>query len=176
MHCRVWIEEQRRWLDIEPTLRNEPSDESPGAVTGRELTDVQLVAKLYYNRAIESLGRREFEPALEAAHHSCRLDDRHVAARDNLIAVINNWALQLATQQRYEEALMLIATGLRDCPHSDLLATNEVHVYVKWMQGLLARGDLAGVQARLQTALARYPDSAVLWSIQSALGSHPQNH
>lgn len=72
--CRVWIPEEGQWIDLEPTqaTRNAVPDSSTRG--GRELTPVEVLAKLYYNRGIELLAERDYYPALRCAELSVALD------------------------------------------------------------------------------------------------------
>jgi tetratricopeptide (TPR) repeat protein len=171
VHCRVWIERQRRWLDVEPSVRSGQSDSNVATTTTqvRELTRVQLLAKLYYNLGIDQLRQGNYAGALRCARYGWQLDPRHRAAKDNVTAIVNNWSLALCQRQEFEEALRLIRNGLAQSPDDDLLAVNEIHIYITWMQELMRRGDVPGVEMRLHDALARYPQSTMLRTIDDRL-------
>ena len=174
VRCRVWIEADERWYDVEPSVRSGQPDQPLGNERsanqrGRELTDVQLLAKLYYNLGIDELKQGNYVGALQYARYGWQFDPRHTAAKDNVAAIVNNWSLALCQQLQFEEALRLIRHGLRQSPDDDLLTVSEIHIYVAWMQELMQRGDLGGVEMRLHDALARYPDSALLQNIDHRL-------
>ncbi len=170
LRCRVWIPEQHRWIDLEPTKRVGflVPQESPG--TGRELDSVQVLAKSYYNRGIELLSERDYWAALRCTTYGAQLDPLHAAARDSVNAVINNWSLSLCERQRFEDAAYLLEQGRRTAPQDQLLAASEVHVYVVWMQHLLRLGDSQAAEARLADVLLRHPNSELLRSLALAIG------
>jgi tetratricopeptide (TPR) repeat protein len=174
VRCRVWLDDQQRWIDVEPSVRDGKPDEttSPPSAEPRQLTDVQLLAKLYYNLGLDQHSRRDYFEALKSARYARQFDRRHAAARDNVAAIINNWSLALCRQQQFDRALALVRAGISESPADPLLPVNEVHIYVAWMQQLMQRGDLRSVELRLHDALARYPTSSVLrdidWRLREA--------
>ena len=91
----------------------------------RRITPIQLAARFAYNRGIELLERREFEPGIAALRLACQLDPEDADARSNLLAGLNNWALALAEQDQPAAAAALIARGLAIDPHFAPLVANE---------------------------------------------------
>lgn len=111
--CPQWfslVDEQGR-----PRAASIAWDGVPGvaATTGeaRELDDSALIASVYYNRGLALLGRREFAAALAATHAAHRLDPANAAARANVLATLNNWALHLAEQGQTARAISLLEMG-----------------------------------------------------------------
>ena len=84
---------------------------SATAGEARELDDAALIASVYYNRGLALLGRREFAAALAATHAAHRLDPANAAARTNVLATLNNWALHLAEHGQTARAIWLLETG-----------------------------------------------------------------
>lgn len=165
MRCRVWIQEQQRWIDVEPTKQHGFWDDDI-ALRGRELTRVQMLAKLYYNRGIELLRDRDYWTALRCARVGWDLDPEHGAAQESIAAVYGNWSLSLCQNQRFGEAARLLAEARSEFPTDDQLANSEVHVYVLWMEHFANTGDWAAARMRLADALTRHPDAAVLQELQ----------
>jgi tetratricopeptide (TPR) repeat protein len=94
----------------------------------RRITPVQLVGKFYYNRGVELLEQRAFEPGVEALRIACQLDPHDADARTNLLAGLNNWALALVAQDQPAAAAALIARGLAIDPAFAPLVANERYV------------------------------------------------
>ncbi|MBS0210450.1 MAG: hypothetical protein JSS27_16020 [Planctomycetes bacterium] len=84
----------------------------------RRLDQVQLVSLLYYNRAVDELAQRDFAAAYAAGMKANFLDSQHRAARTNLIATLNNWAIDRLQAERWDDAERLLQRGLQ-------LADNE---------------------------------------------------
>jgi tetratricopeptide (TPR) repeat protein len=119
-----------RAVRIEPASR--PWRSAPLGVTtsapARRITPVQLVGKFYYNRGIELLERHEFAAGIDALRLACRLDPLDADARTNLLAGLNNWALELAERDQPAAAAALIARGLAIDPDFAPLVANERYV------------------------------------------------
>jgi len=79
----------------------------------RRLSRVQLVALVYYNRAVDELARRNYAPAYEAGMKANWLDGQHRAARTNLVATLNNWAIDRLQARRWDDAEALLRRGLQ---------------------------------------------------------------
>lgn len=99
---------------------------------GRCLTDVELLAKLFYNRGLAELNRGNFAAALAATELSWQLDGNHEAARDNVATVVNNWALELSGRSNFAEALSLLERGRQLVPDHPILYANESHIRDAW--------------------------------------------
>lgn len=170
--CRVAGEPP---LDIEPTCANwfeandaarqeaiatrkstENSPKSPDIP--REISFVQLLARVYYNRGVALLEQRNFAPAVAMLNASLRLDEQQPPARDNRLAAFNNWALAKCDAGRGAEAAELLARARRLDPRYAPLLANEVYVHRQWIVQLCERGEFARAAAVLAEAHARRPD------------------
>jgi tetratricopeptide (TPR) repeat protein len=107
----------RTWLDSRTS--------TPRTTASRTITPIQLVGKVYYNRGITQLERREFAAGIESLQHACRLDPLDADARTNLLAGLNNWALALLEQGDTNAASALITRGLAIDPHFAPLVANQ---------------------------------------------------
>lgn len=119
--------------------------------TPRELSKVALVATIYYNRGVERLGRRRFAEAAAANVKALRLDPASTAARGNLVATLNNWAIDLSAQGRHAEAMALLRQGLAIDPVHAALRINAAYLRAEWMADLSRQGRLretSGVAGR----------------------------
>ena len=63
----------------------------------RQVSEVELVATIYYNRGVDLLAERRFADAAAANAKAVRLDPENVTAKGNFLATINNWAIDLGT-------------------------------------------------------------------------------
>ena len=95
---------------------------------GRVLSDVEILAKLFYNRGLDELARGDFAAALRATELSWQLDIQHDAARDNVATIINNWALDLSSHGQYERALAILKRGQQLVPDHPILYANQSHI------------------------------------------------
>ena len=98
-----------------------PGDASPA----RQITPVELLGKFYYNRGVELLERKQFAAGLGLVEKALQLDAADVDARENLLAGINNWAVDRLRAKRPQEAAALIRRGLSLAPAFAPLIANE---------------------------------------------------
>ena len=127
----------------------------------RELKSTQLVGKIYYNQGVALLAERKFAAAVKALQKSLLLDDQDGAARDNLLAAFNNWALDECEQQRYEQAAAILARGAAIDPDYQPFYTNDLHIHQKWAQHLCGRYEFAAAVEVLRLGGQRCPQAAV---------------
>ena len=85
---------------------------------------MELVATIYYNRGVDLLAEERFADAAAANLKAVRLDPQNATAKGNLLATINNWAIDLATSGNYEKAAALWQLGLATDPRYDAFRTN----------------------------------------------------
>jgi hypothetical protein len=79
---------------------------------------------VYYNRGVAAFAERQFAAAAASNLCALRLDSENTAAADNLLAAVNNWALQTAKRGDAKTAAMLLDRGRRVAPErADLKAT-----------------------------------------------------
>ncbi len=107
-----------RWFDLLDAGRQQPE------IEGRDLDQAALVASVYYNRGLTLLGQREFASALTATYHAHRLDPESAAARSNVLAILNNWALALAEQRQLRRAIVLLEQGQALAPEHESFGEN----------------------------------------------------
>jgi len=100
----------------------------------RRLTPVELLGKFYYNRGVEELRAGRFSAGLALLQISLQLDPADADARENLLAGLNNWAVEHCRQQRYDLAAPLIGQGLSMAPAFAPLVANDRLVREKLRQ------------------------------------------
>jgi tetratricopeptide (TPR) repeat protein len=91
----------------------------------RQLTPVELLGKFYYNRGVELLKTGQFADGLKLLETSLELDPADRDARANLLAGLNNWAVEQLRAQRYGQAAALIEQGLLLDPSFAPLVANQ---------------------------------------------------
>ncbi len=141
--CPAWFRLQhdpkRRAALIAKTIGADPH--ASGIRLGREVSPVELVAMIYYNRGVDLLTARRFAEAAAANAKALRLDPSSATARGNLLATLNNWAIMVGASQEFEQAIDLLQQGLNLDPHYETFAANYVHLYYQWAETLCAQHD-----------------------------------
>jgi len=99
--------------------------QSSRQLRARHITPVELLGKFYYNRGVQALKNREFAAGLDLLQSSLKLDPADSDARANLVAGLNNWAVERFRAKRYADAVPLIEQGLRLDPAFAPLIANE---------------------------------------------------
>jgi tetratricopeptide (TPR) repeat protein len=145
-HTCTELLDGERWVRVEATCadwiaaRGQPralantNGESPFAsqqvqsATHEAISDVALVAMIYYNRGVEALKRRDFEQAILLNRLALTLDSHNSSARGNLLAAINKQALKLSIRRQFAAALTLIDEGLGIDPDHEPLRQNRGYI------------------------------------------------
>lgn len=144
--CRIVGGKQ---LDVESTcpqwfeLSEEMRRGAPGVEAGSAaapLSRPALVAKVYYNRAVDHLEKRQFSPAIALLKQTLALDPCDAAAEQNLLAAKNNWAVELAQASQYEEAERLLDEVAEVAPGYGPLLANRRHIRILKVRSTLADG------------------------------------
>ena len=127
-----------------PVVRQAFQPDYPHAVADqralRQVSDVELVATIYYNRGVDLLAEKRFADAAAANAKALRLDPASATAKGNLLATINNWAIDLGTSGEYEKAAELLRLGLATDPGYDAFRSNYVQLFRQWSEHLCRGG------------------------------------
>lgn len=130
-HVLVVLDPQGAAVPVETTCPRwrpaRPGGERP-ATPGRLIDAAQLLATYYHNRGVARLAEGDFAAAVAANRAALRLDPDCTAARQNLVAAWNNWALALAAAGDYDAALEKISAGLAVAPGYEPLLENRVYI------------------------------------------------
>jgi hypothetical protein len=110
-----------RWFSLDDA---EVRATLPAHPDGRELDDAALVACVYYNQGLALLAQHRYAAALAATYAAHRLDPASTAARANVLATLNNWALGLAEQGQTARALWMLQTGQSLAPEHESFRVN----------------------------------------------------
>lgn len=194
--CPAWFrlmgDPEKQAALVEKTLGLRAGERNASAKP-REVTDVELVATIYYNRGVDLLAEKRFAEAVAANAKALRLDPSSTTAQGNLLATINNWAVDLGTQGRYVEAIALLRQGLALDPGYDTFRVNYVHVHSEWINELcrlerfrdaldvIARAETDGVdeayfaraRAEVDQQRAAARPEAVLHGLPASSGTRP---
>ena len=115
----------------------------PSGTAQTPITEVGLVAIIYYNRGVDLLSEGRFREALAANAKALRLAPGHPRAWGNFLATMNNWAVWLGRLGQYAEAAELLRQGLALAPSYKPFQANFLHVHYQWTVGLSKAGRLA---------------------------------
>jgi len=155
-----------RWFSLigDPSKEDEQLQQTLGQASAedrgrvREVSDVEMVAMIYYNRGIDLLAEKQFADAAAANAKALRLDPSSTTAKGNLLATVNNWAIALGTAEHYVEAASLLKQGMAIDASFETFLLNYVHVCHQWSQDLCADGRFAEALDLLAKAAAEHPD------------------
>ncbi len=106
----------------------------------RTVSDVGLVALVYYNRGVEYAGAKHYRQALIAFFCALSLDPELSLAVHNAMAVMTNWALALVEQKQYAEALRVVNTGLALVPQDLGFRDARQVIFTQWANAEIAQG------------------------------------
>ena len=168
--CPAWFEilnDPKRLAAFAPpvvegvSVNHTPLEDSGRATSRgsiqRELGTAELAAIVYYNRGVDFVERRQFAEAVACNFKALQLDPSNTVARGNLLAAVNNWALEEAERGRHETALELIRTGQSISPEHATFAVNFVALHQQWADALCARGQFHEAAAVLEQAAREAP-------------------
>lgn len=124
----------------------------------RELSDVQLVGKVFYNRGVSLLETKQFAAAIDLLDTALQLDPADQPASENRRAALNNWALAECDAGRFQRAAELVRQGLDEYPEYPLFLANDLHVHQRWAMALCVQQKFSRAVQVLDKAHARRPD------------------
>ncbi|MEX2142145.1 MAG: tetratricopeptide repeat protein [Pirellulales bacterium] len=126
--CPDWFEARHRAGVVPSSITTHlGSSEDPPEV-GVPISDVALVAMIYYNRGVDALRHNDFEQAITLNRLALALDPENSEAKGNLLSAINKRALELAAQRHFATAIELVEHGLMIDPNHSTLRQNRVFI------------------------------------------------
>ena len=133
----------------------------------REITDVQLVAAIYYNQGYDHWQANRLPEAAVATAKALLLDPENENAWGNMIGAINNIALGFSMEQKRHD----IAAGLLDQielidPSFKDLKSNQYHVYSPWIRELVSVGQIEDAKTVYNYAVKRLPNEPRLKNLE----------
>ncbi len=150
-------------LDIETTCprwfsRSDPPPAAAGRRPLRQISEVELVATIYYNRGVDLLAEKRFAEAVAANAKAVRLDPQNATAKGNFLAAINNWAIDLGTSGDYPKAAELLRLGLATDPSYGAFHANYVQLFHQWSEDLCRSGRCQEAVRLLAQAAKEQPE------------------
>ncbi|MDO4586134.1 MAG: tetratricopeptide repeat protein [Planctomycetia bacterium] len=107
----------------------------------REISSVELIATIYYNKGVDFYQEKNFSQAIAAYIKAICLDPNNKTIKGNLNATLNNWAIQLAGhQKKYSSAILIAEYGLRLSPDFQQFQMNLPVFYKHWLAELETNG------------------------------------
>ena len=151
-----------RWFDsAEARRRPATLPNSLREISPREITAVQLIGKIYYNRAVSELHRERFAEAVDLLALSLMLDPADSSAQENLLAALNNWSLHACQDGHFAHAAGLVRRGLAINPDYAPLLVNDVHIHERWAVSLCDEDRHEAALSLLERGYARRPEVAL---------------
>ncbi|GHT44697.1 hypothetical protein FACS189454_02790 [Planctomycetales bacterium] len=143
----------------------------------REVTPVQLVATIYYNIGVDKHARQQFAEMAAANAKAIYLDRKNQTAWGNMLAAINNWALELVAdkgKERFDIAAVLLDQGLMLDPTYENFKVNQRHVFYYWIYGLALRQRFDDAEKVFTFADPRLPNDASIAELMQSIRKHSQ--
>lgn len=159
--CPDWfrlLDDPKKQAEIVSRTLGVPRASGRASEGRREVSDVELVATIYYNRGVDLLGQKQFAAAVAANAKALRLDPSSVTARGNLLATINNWAVAEASADRFPAAADLLRQGLAVDPTYEMFKNNDRHVHRQWIAQLCRAEEFAQALDVLAAAARERPE------------------
>jgi hypothetical protein len=142
----------------------------PEAIAGlssnlREITPVQLVATIYYNLGVDLMNKKSYPEAAAANIKALYLDRHNEQAWSNLLASLNNWALESAKEEggcQYGVATVILDQGVVLDPTYANFRSNQTYVFFHWMSGFAKLGQFESAREVYAHANKRLPGNETL--------------
>ena len=130
----------------------------PGlSLTATPISDVQLVARVYYNMGLNLAKRNQFSAATSMLRRSHELDPYHQPTEDGLASALNNWSLILADDEQFADSITVLERAKPWSTDQHTLLTNRVHIHSSWVKQLCREGEYGRAAQLLQNCVQRYP-------------------
>jgi len=144
--------------------------ELPGNL--REISPVQLAATIYYNIGVDFHAKKRFPEAAAANVKALYLDKGNEQAWTNLLASLNNWALDLAGEskgRRYDISTTILDQGVALDPTYVNFRSNQTYVFYNWIRGLAELGHFDKARLVHEHAKTRLPNNKALQDLIDAV-------
>jgi len=151
------------------TTRSNVVEAEAATRQSRVIMPGELLGRIYYNRALAALEKRDFDSAQHLLQHSLICDPQDRDAQENLLAGLNNWALALCEQGDYAAAARRVAAGLALKADYQPLLSNDLHVHQQWVAELCRAGEFPQALQVLEAGRARRPTAALFAGGQRAV-------
>ncbi len=102
-----------------------------------EISDVELVATIYYNVGIDHYQSEDYEGAISSYIKAVQLAPNNQTMLGNLKATLNNWAIDIAMKEKkYEDAIRITELGLMLDPDFNEFNMNLPVFFHDWIEYL----------------------------------------
>jgi tetratricopeptide (TPR) repeat protein len=152
------------WFQLAPEQRNLNIYRA-----SRCLSEVQLLGKVFYNRGIQAAQVKEFAVAVKLFRYGVQLDAQDVAAKENLLATLNNWALHECQLERFQRAVKLLEIGTSLDPKYHPLLNNDIHIHQRWVAKLCRDGRWEKAIGVLEQCCSRRVDVSLFHQMKHAV-------
>ena len=166
--CRVFSNEE--WLDVETTCAKCGVPAHRGEVSGaRSVSAAEFLAKCYYNLGMIHLQARRFRNAIACCALAWQLDPQDDRARDNLLASLNNGALQRCEMGDFAGAESLLARARRISASYGPLVANEAYLARLRVARLCSDERFTEALSVVAELRARRPESVVAMALEAQI-------
>lgn len=154
-----------RWFEVAAAERRADAESrrarypATASSAPREMNDIQLLGKVYFNRGVGLLADGQFAAAVTCLHLAGKLDPDDPTAEVNLLAALNNWALAQGDAGDFEQATRLVEYGLSIDPQYPQLLSNDLHLHQQWALGLCKQSRHSEALAVLERGRRRRADA-----------------
>ena len=102
-----------------------------------EISDVELVATIYYNVGVDRYQSGDYESAIVSYIKAAQLAPNNLTILGNLKATLNNWAIDVATKEKkYSTAIRITELGLKIDPDFHEFNMNMPIFFRDWIEHL----------------------------------------
>lgn len=103
----------------------------------REISDVELVATIYYNIGVDRYQSGDYDGAIASYIKAVQLSPNNQTMLGNLKATLNNWAIDIATKEKdYATAIRITELGLKLDPDFHEYKMNLPIFFRDWIEYL----------------------------------------
>lgn len=124
----------------------------------REITDVELVATIYYNVGVDHSQAGDYEQSIASYIKAVQLAPDNKTILGNLKATLNNWAIDVAMKDKdYETAILITELGQRIDPDFREFKMNLPIFFHDWIDHLAKENDWEEVKRAQDEYWKRFP-------------------
>lgn len=125
----------------------------------REITNVELVATMYYNVGVDFSQTGDYERSIASYIKAAQLAPDNKTILGNLKATLNNWAIDVAVKQGdYETAIHITDLGREIDPDFREFKMNAPIFFHDWIDSLTKSSDWDGVKRARDEYRKRFPE------------------
>ncbi|MFT7638632.1 MAG: tetratricopeptide (TPR) repeat protein [Pirellulaceae bacterium] len=135
----------------------------------RCLSEVQLLGKVFYNRGIQAAEKEQFSTAVKMFRYGVQLDRDDVAAKENLLATLNNWALHECQLDHFQRAVKLLEIGWSLDQQYEPLLNNDIHIHQRWVTKLCRNGRWGEAMEILEQCCRRREDVSLFHQMKHSV-------